>query len=133
MSRLENHINLIGRLTADPELKTTSSGIECCNFTVAVDRYAKKGEDKQTDFINCTAWRQNAAFLCKYFGKGRKIILDGELQTRSYEDKNGNKRTAYDVQVENITFGDSKTDGYNTAETAEKPSFLDNDDDLPFN
>lgn len=132
MSRLENHINLIGRLTADPELKTTSSGIECCNFTVAVDRYAKKGEDKQTDFINCTAWRQNAAFLCKYFGKGRKIILDGELQTRSYEDKNGNKRTAYDVQVENITFGDSKTDGNGSTQTDTASASPVDDSDLPF-
>lgn len=132
MSRLENHINLIGRLVADPELKTTSSGIECCNFTVAVDRYAKKGEEKQTDFINCTAWRQNAAFLCKYFGKGRKIILDGELQTRSYEDKNGNKRIAYDVQVENITFGDSKTDGNGSTQTGTASASPVDDSDLPF-
>lgn len=132
MSRLENHINLIGRLTADPELKTTSSGIECCNFTVAVDRYAKKGEDKQTDFINCTAWRQTAAFLCKYFSKGRKVVLDGELQTRSYEDKNGNKRTAYDVQVENITFGDSKTDGNSSTQTDTASASPVDDSDLPF-
>lgn len=132
MSRLENHINLIGRLTADPELKTTSSGIECCNFTVAVDRYAKKGEEKQTDFINCTAWRQNAAFLCKYFGKGRKVVLDGELQTRPYEDKNGNKRTAYDVQVENITFGDSKTDGNSSTQTDTASASPVDDSDLPF-
>ena len=93
-----NSICLLGRLTADPELRTTQTGISVTNFTVAVDRsYTPKGQEKQADFIPAQAWRHTAEFLCKYFRKGQRIALTGSLQTRSYTDRDGNKRTAYEV------------------------------------
>lgn len=102
-----NKVILMGRLTADPEQKQTPSGVSVTSFSIAVDRnYSGKG--KQTDFINIVAWRQTAEFISKYFSKGRLIALEGSLQSRSYEDRNGSKRTVYEVVVEQAHFADSK-------------------------
>lgn len=106
-----NNVVLMGRLTAAPELKTTQSGISTIKFGVAVERrYNKQGEEKQTDFIDCVAWRQTAEFISKYFNKGSMIAVAGSIQTRSYEDKNGNKRKAVEVQVDNVSFCGSKSE-----------------------
>ncbi len=100
-----NVVALMGRLTADPELKTTSTGVSMCRFSLAVERnYAKAGTERQTDFINCLAWRQTAEFVCKYFVKGQLMALDGSIQTGSYTDNNGNKRYSFDVVVNNVNF-----------------------------
>ena len=102
---------IMGRLIADPELRTTASGLSVTSFCVAVDRsYAKPGEEKQTDFINVVAWRQTADFVSKYFRKGSMIAVQGSLQTGSYEDKNGVKRTSYDVIVDRASFCGSKAE-----------------------
>ena len=104
-----NNVVLMGRLTAAPELKTTQSGISTVRFSVAVERrYNKQGEERQTDFIDCVAWRQTAEFVSKYFNKGSMIAVEGSIQTRNYEDKNGNKRKAVEVQVDNVSFCGSK-------------------------
>jgi single-strand DNA-binding protein len=103
-----NLVVLTGRLTADPELKTTPNGISVCSFSIAVDRAYKKGEEKQTDFINIVAWRQTAEFVSKYFGKGNLIGIEGSIQTRRYQDKDGNNRTAFEVVANNVQFVESK-------------------------
>lgn len=107
-----NNVVLMGRLTSLPELRQTSSGTEVTSFSIAIDRgYAKAGEEKQTDFINCVAWRGTAKFITTYFNKGQMIAVTGSLQTRNYEDKNGNKRVATDVVVANASFCSGKNDG----------------------
>lgn len=105
-----NKVVLMGRLIAQPELKTTGTGLSVCSFCVAVDRnYVKQGAERQTDFINVVAWRQNAEFLCKYFGKGQLIALDGSLQSRTYQDRDGNNRSVTEVVADSIYFtGDRK-------------------------
>lgn len=105
-----NNVILMGRLTKDPELKTTQSGLSFCRFIVAVDRYSKDGEDK-TDFINCVAWRKTAEFIDNYFSKGQRIALSGSIQTGSYTDKDG--RTVYttDVLVDKAEFCENKKNG----------------------
>lgn len=109
-----NNVVLIGRLTATPELKQTNSGTEITNFTLAIDRgYTKPGEEKQTDFINCTAWRGTAKFITTYFTKGQMIAVTGSIQTRNYEDKNGNKRVATEVICKEATFCGSKNENSN--------------------
>ena len=106
-----NNVVLMGRLTAAPELKTTQSGISTVRFSIAVERrYNKQGDERQTDFIDCVAWRQTAEFVSKYFNKGSMIAVIGSIQTRSYEDKNGNKRKAVEVQVDNVSFCGSKSE-----------------------
>ena len=100
----------MGRLSADPELRTTTSGLSVTSFTVAVDRNYKSGDERQTDFINCVAWRATADFVTRYFRKGQMIAVQGSLQVRNYEDKNGNKRTAYDVVADNVSFCGSKSE-----------------------
>lgn len=105
-----NKVILGGRLTANPELKTTPSGISVVSFSVAVDRrFGNKGEEKQTDFINVSAWRQTAEFVCKYFTKGSSICVVGSLQSRSYE-KDGQKRTVFEVVADECSFVDGKND-----------------------
>ena len=100
-----NKVILMGRLTADPELKTTPNGISVTSFSLAVDRnYVKQGGERKTDFINVVAWRQRAEFICRDFTKGQLIALDGSIETRQYVDKNGNNRTAFEVVVENAYF-----------------------------
>lgn len=143
-----NTVILMGRLTADPELRTTSSNLSVLSFSVAVDRsYQSQGQERQTDFINCVAWRQNADFISKYFRKGQMIAIEGSIQTRSYEDKSGNKRTAFEVIVNRASFCGSKSEtgaagGY-SASAAQPASYQNNaaddfagvdaaEDDLPF-
>ena len=107
-----NNICLLGRLTADPELRHTPSQVAVTSFTVAVDRsYTPKGQERQADFIPVVAWRQTAEFVCRYFRKGQRIALQGSLQSRSYTDKDGNKRTAYEVVADNVFFAESKNGG----------------------
>lgn len=107
-----NKVILVGRLARDPELRTTQSGISVCSFTVACDRrYQKAGEERQADFISCIAWRQQADFICKFFTKGMRIALDGSIQTRSWDDNDGNKRYATEVVVDHAEFAQSKSEG----------------------
>lgn len=149
-----NNVVIMGRLTADPELRQTASGTEVTSFSVAVQRdFARQGEERQTDFINCVAWRQSAKFITSYFRKGSMIAITGSLQTRSYEDKTGAKRTATEVVVNNASFCGSRnetgTSGAQAAPYAGDNSFsapapsyatadagdfeeLTGDDDLPF-
>ena len=106
-----NHIIIMGRLTRDPELRRTGSGIPVASFTVAVDRdRAPEGQEKETDFIDCVAWRGTAEFVEKYFKKGRMIVVSGRLQIRGWTDKEGNKRRSAEVVADNCYFGDSKKD-----------------------
>ena len=107
-----NHIVVMGRLTRDPEIRYTQSQIPVASFTVAVDRdfSGKDGGEKQTDFINCVAWRSTAEFLQKYFHKGSMAVISGRLQIRQYDDKDGNRRTAAEIVADNVYFGDSKKD-----------------------
>lgn len=104
-----NLVVLTGRLTADPELKTTQSGVSVTSFSIAVQRRCKSGEEAQTDFINIVAWRQNAEFIAKYFKKGNMIGIEGSIQTRKYTDKNGNNRVVFEVVANNVQFAESKT------------------------
>ena len=111
-----NKVIMMGRMVADAELKTTPSGITACSFRIAVDRnYQKKGEEKKSDFFNCVAWRGTAEFIAKWFPKGRLILIEGEMQTRQYTDKNGNPATWYEIQVDNAHFtGDKGSGGSNS-------------------
>lgn len=152
-----NVVVLMGRLVADPELKTTQSGNSVCTFRVAVDRsYTAKDEERKADFFTITAWRQRAEFICKYFQKGSLIAIEGSLQTRQYQDKNGNNRTATEVLASRVNFAGSKasngvsvqssgqqTENYaqnaNTSQNASQAvsgpndfSVIDDGDDLPF-
>lgn len=108
-----NKIILMGRIVADPELKTTPQGVNVCSFRIAVDRhFQKQGEEKKSDFFNVVAWRQQGEFVQKYFGKGRMILVEGELTTRPYTDKNGNQATWYEVVAERVSFtGEKAQDG----------------------
>lgn len=100
-----NRVILMGRITQDLELKSTGSGVSVLSFSVAVERsYAKQGEQRQADFINCVAWRQQADFISKYFAKGRMIALEGNLRTRTYDDKNGSKHYVTEVYVDSVSF-----------------------------
>ena len=107
-----NHIVIMGRLTRDPELRSTQSGVSVASFTVAVDRDfgGRDGGERQTDFFDCSAWRQTGEFVSKYFHKGSMIVVSGRMQSRKYQDRDGNNRTAWDVQADNVYFGESKRD-----------------------
>ena len=108
-----NHITIMGRLVKDPELRRTQSGVAVCSFTVAVDRdfQSREAAERQTDFIDVVAWRQTAEFVSKYFAKGRMNVVDGSLQSRKWQDKNGQNRVSWEVLANNTYFGDSKRDG----------------------
>lgn len=108
-----NHITLMGRLVADPELRTTPSGVPVATFRIAVDRDFKNKQtgEKETDFVTIVAWRSTAEFVSRYFAKGRMVVVDGRLQIRPYTDRDGNKRTAAEVVADSVYFGDSKRDG----------------------
>ena len=142
-----NHITIMGRLTRDPELRRTGSGVAVAGFTLAVDRdySGKDGGEKETDFIDCVAWRQTGEFVSKYFTKGRMAVVSGRLQIRNWNDKDGNKRRSAEVVADNVYFGDSKRDGDNGGSTYTAPAapgysapasdfaMLDDDDaQLPF-
>ena len=105
-----NHITIMGRLTRDPELRRTGSGIAVASFTVAVDRDfgGRDGGERETDFIDCVAWRQTGEFVSKYFTKGSMAVVSGRLQIRSWTDKDGNKRRTAEVVADNVYFGESK-------------------------
>ena len=116
-----NTVVLMGRLTFDPELRTTPSGVSVVRFQVAVDRnYQKAGEERKADFIDVTAWRQTADFISRYFHKGSMIAIEGSLQTDNYTDKDGNKRKSIQVVANNVSFCGSKNDGGNNTYGAAK-------------
>ena len=106
-----NTVIIMGRLTRDPEMRTTQSGVAVASFTLAVDRDYSGSEEKQTDFIDCTAWRHSADFVSKYFAKGSMAIVKGRLQIDNYTDNDGNKRKSAKVIADNIYFGESKKSG----------------------
>ena len=107
-----NNVSLIGRITADPELKHTTSDIAVTSFSIAINRYAKKGEDPKTDFIDLVAWRGTAEFICRYFKKGQMIAVTGSLQARTYTDRDGNNRKVTEVVVDHSYFcGDKSRQG----------------------
>ena len=114
-----NHIVIMGRLTRDPELRRTGTGIAVASFTLAVDRDfgGREGGERETDFIDCVAWRQTGEFVSKYFTKGRMAVVSGRLQIRSWTDKDGNKRRTAEVVADNVYFGDSRRDGGNESYT----------------
>lgn len=144
---------LMGRLVADPELRHTPNGISVTSFTLAVDRsYVKSGTERQTDFIDIVAWRGTAEFVCKYFRKGQLAAVQGSIQTRSYTDKEGNKRKAFEIVADNVHFAESKRDGTGAGVSHPRPEIaaeqqpasayesgntgdfeeIPTDDDLPF-
>ena len=138
-----NLVVLTGRLTADPELKTTPNGVSVTTFSIAVSRRYRAGEETQADFINIVAWRQTAEFITKYFKKGSMIGIEGSIQTRRYTDKDGKNRTAFEVIANNAQFVESKRDSAtgsadmpasfsNTTGTEFTEIASDVDDDLPF-
>ncbi len=105
-----NNVSLVGRITADPELRHTQSGIAMTRFTLAVDRRIKSGEEKQADFITIVAWRQQAEFVCKYFSKGRRMAITGSIRTGSYTTQDGSKRYTTEVFADTVEFCESKSD-----------------------
>lgn len=141
-----NSVVLMGRLTADPEIRTTTTGKSVCSFTIAVDRsFVRSGEERQADFINIVAWENQANFICRYFSKGSMIAIQGQIQTRRYEDKTGAKRTAFEVVAREVSFCGSKSETGTASRPAspEQPPVYQNanqgdfeeitdDEDLPF-
>ena len=132
-----NRIVIGGRLTADPELRRTQSGTAVASFTLAVDRdFKNQNGGKETDFINCVAWKGSAEFASNYFSKGQMAIVDGRLQMRDWTDKDGNKRRSFDVVVQSMYFCDSKKEetAYPSAQDlANRFEELDNSEEiLPF-
>lgn len=148
-----NQVSLMGRLTADPELRHTPNDIAVTTFTLAVNRsYVKQGAERQADFIDIVAWRSTAEFICRYFKKGQMMAVTGSIQTRNYTDKEGKNRKAFEVVADNVYFTESRgssqpNSGYSNTSyeeetAAEKPSYssgtpddftiISNDEDLPF-
>lgn len=148
-----NVVVLMGRLVSDPELRHTPNDVSVTSFTIAVNRrFSKPGEERQTDFIDIVAWRQTADFICKYFRKGQMIAIEGSIQTRIYQDKDGNKRKAFEIIANNAQFTESKKDGssgfnlkeeriteknnmdFSAYSSGEDNDFqtIESDDDLPF-
>ncbi len=130
-----NTITIHGRLTQDVELKQTQSGVSVCNFTVAVDRSYSKGEDKITDFFTVVCWRGLADMVSKYFGKGKEIVVSGEMQSRKWQDNDGNNRVSWEIQANSVDFCGSKGNTTPTTENATQPDLsviADTDLDLPF-
>ena len=114
-----NSVCLMGRLVVDPELKSTQSGVSVCNFRIAVDRtYTPKGQEKQTDFINIITWRSTAEFVSRYFRKGQLVAVQGSIQTGQYTDRDGNKRTTFDVVADNVFFAEKKAESGETKQGA---------------
>lgn len=149
-----NTVVLMGRLTADPELRHTSNNVAVTSFTLAVNRsYAKAGTERVADFIDIVAWRNTAEFVSKYFNKGQLIAVQGSIQTRTYQDKDGNKRKAFEIVADNVHFAEPKRESSYSGERQERNEFgsheditassfemgssddfkeLPTDDDLPF-
>ena len=129
-----NNIVIMGRLTRDPELRRTSSGVAVASFTLACERdFAAQGADKETDFVDIVAWRSTAEFVSKYFTKGRMAVVSGRLQIRNWQDKEGNKRRSAEILADHIYFGEGKKDGAETYEPQGGFSEITGDaPDLPF-
>ena len=142
-----NSVIIMGRLTYDPELRTTPNGISVVRFQVAWDiNFSRSGEDKKTDFIDVTAWRQTAEFVSRYFRKGSMIAVEGSIQTDNFTDKDGNKRKSVQVVANNVSFCGSKAESgttsnpvfsqpapsYASADNSDFEEISDDDDDLPF-
>ncbi len=144
-----NVVVLTGRLTADPVIKSTASGVSYCRFSIAVERRYKAGEDRQADFINIVAWRSSAEFVSKYFKKGQMIAIEGSIQTGKYIDNDGQNRTSFEVVTNNVQFADfGKKDNKPSADiepnndplqnfsdslnNQDFENITDSDDDLPF-
>lgn len=137
-----NNVVLIGRICSDIESRTTTSGKTVCNFRIAVDRSYSKNGNKETDFINVVCWESQATFLERYFHKGDMIAIQGSIQTRNYEDKNGNKRTAFEVLAREVSFCGGKnetspapvqaTPTYQAVASAPDFEVIPDDEDLPF-
>lgn len=141
-----NRAILMGRLTADPEHRQTPSGTPVCTFTMAVERrFSDRNGERQTDFLDVVAWKGTAEFVSQYFSKGKMIIVEGAIQTRSYEDRNGNKRKAVEIVADNVQFGEPKSAGRDirseeppqndirdTGGVSYKPMDTGDSDDLPF-
>ena len=137
-----NRIEITGRLTRDPEQRRTGNGTAVTSFTLAVDRdFASQGQEKETDFIDCVAWRSTAEFVSKYFTKGRMAVVTGRLQIRNWTDKDGNKRRSAEVVADGVYFGDSKRDGESKPQDPANPQdpvtddydpITDDDSELPF-
>ena len=126
---------LMGRLTRDPELRHTQSGTAVCSFTLAIDRDRKDvNGEKQTDFIDCVAWNKQAEFVAQWFSKGMMAIVVGRIQSRKWQDQNGNNRTAIEINCEDVSFGETKKNrdsnsGRQNSDFADMPE---EDSDVPF-
>lgn len=142
-----NTVALMGRLTFEPELRTTPAGVSVIRFQVACDRnYQRAGAERQADFIDCVAWRQTAEFISRYFHKGSMIAVEGSIQTSNFTDKNGNNRKQVEVVANNVSFCGGKNEGgagtapaytepapsYANADNSDFEEIVDDDDDLPF-
>ena len=137
-----NYIAIHGRLTRDPESRTTQSGVSVCNFTVAVDSsYSRQGDEKQTTYFDCVAWRSLADLVSKHFHKGKEIVVTGEMQSRKWQDKDGNNRVSWEIQANSVDFcgskGDNSNSGYTPAQadsSANTEGFaeIEYDGDVPF-
>lgn len=131
-----NKVILLGRLTKDPELKTTPAGVSVCSFSIACDRrYQTKGEERKADFFNCVAWRNVAEFISRYFSKGNPILVEGELQNRQYKDNDGITRYVTEVIVDRATFTGSRvtsSESSDNAATAATAGYKPTDDEYPF-
>ena len=131
-----NTITIHGRLTAGPDLKQTQSGVSVCNFTVAVDRSTSKSKDKITDFFTVVCWRGLADMVSKHFTKGKEILVTGEMQSRKWQDNDGNNRISWEIQANTIDFCGNKTSNTATNENLLQSNFEaiedDSDEDLPF-
>ena len=125
-----NHIVIMGRLTRDPELRRTNSGVAVSSFTLAVDRDIKSNGEKETDFIEVVCWKGTAELVSKFFAKGRVAIVAGRLQMRKWTDKDGNKRVSAEVVADNVYFGDSKKEG--SEPSSDYTALPDDDEDCPF-
>ena len=123
-----NHITIMGRLTRDPELRHTQSGVPVASFTLAVDRdYKDQNGQKETDFIDCVAWRGTGEFASKYLSKGRMAVVEGRLQLRDWTDRDGNKRRSAEVVAEHVYFADSRRENEHQFEDLDE-----DDEELPF-
>ena len=142
-----NSVVIMGRLTHEPELKVTTSGLSVIRITIACDRsYQKSNEERKADFIDVTAWRQTAEFISRYFHKGSMIAVEGSIQTDSYTDRDGNKRKSFQIVANNVSFCGSKAETavdkgesnttpgnvYSNADNSDFEEIIDDDDDLPF-
>lgn len=141
-----NSVVIMGRLTHEPELKVTTSGLSVIRITIACDRsYQKSNEERKADFIDVTAWRQTAEFISRYFHKGSMIAVQGSIQTDNYTDRDGNKRKSFQIVANNVSFCGSKAEsgvntehgeqpasGYSSADNSDFEEIVDDDNDLPF-